>query len=118
MKEGRIKETIGLAGSVASITGVSLLWFQSFSPSVNLLVAVPILAIAGLLVIGLLAFAWLTFRVGYIYADTISKDTSLNTAVNIAYFGLVGAALMLLLVIAIAYIYIFTSLALHEFTRR
>ena len=118
MKEGRIKETIGLAGSVASITGVSLLWFQSLSPTVNLLIAVPVLAIAGLLVIGLLALAWILFRVGYIYSDTLSKDTSLNSAANIAYSGLVGAGLMFLLVIAIYFIYVFTSVVLHDVTRR
>ena len=118
MKEGRIKEAIGLAGSIASITGVSLLWFQSLSPTVNLLIAVPVLAIAGLLVIGLLALAWIFFRVGYIYSDSLTKDTSLNAAANIAYSGLMGAGLMFLLVVAIYFIYVFTSVILQDVSRR
>jgi hypothetical protein len=40
MKRSRIKETINLAGSVASITGVSLLWLQSIWSSTNILLAV------------------------------------------------------------------------------
>jgi hypothetical protein len=117
MNNGRIKEAVTVAGSIASITGVSLLWLQALSTRVNFLIAVPVLAIAGLLGIGLLALAWVIFKVGYIYSDELSKDSSLDPAVKIAYSGLAGASLLFLLVIAISYIYIFASLAIEGMSR-
>jgi len=95
-----------------------LLWFQSLSTHVNFLLAVPILAIAGLLVIGLSALGWVIFRIGYVLCDELSNDTSVNLAVRIAYSGVMGAILLLIFVAAVSYIYIFASLALHGFASR
>ncbi len=115
MKTDKFHTAVNLAGSIASITGVSLLWLQSVSPKLNILVAVPILAVAGLLVIGLLALAWVIFKIGYFYVvEIFVANSRLETTVKIAYSCIVGAVLLSLWCIAVSFIYLGASVGIRQ----
>jgi hypothetical protein len=114
VKRINIKETANLGGNVASITGISLLWLQSLYPKVNVLITVPILAIAALLVIGLSALAWFLFTLGYQRFAIPSSTRSGNIAAKIVYSGLAGSTLLLLLFMLLSFIYSFAFIALRD----
>jgi hypothetical protein len=115
MKTRKFYNNVNLAGSIASITGVSLLWLQSVSPKLNILVAVPILAVAGLFVIGLLALAWAIFKIGYFYmVEIFAANSRLETTVKIAYSCIAGALLLSLWSIAAWFIYLGASVGIRQ----
>jgi hypothetical protein len=106
MKLEGIREAVNLGGSIASITGVSLLWLQTFFPKVNLLVGAPVVGIAGLFSIGLLSLSWVLFRFGYVYVEHFELGVaSLDGAVKVAYCGVVGAVLLLVLGTVLSLVY-------------
>lgn len=95
-----VLELVNFVGSIASITGISLLWLQSSSGR-NVLFATPVVTIAALLVVGLTALCWVIFSVGYsLFAQSPS------VAVKISYSCLAAALLLLLLSIAVYFIYL------------
>jgi hypothetical protein len=114
VKRINVKEAANIGGNIASITGISLLWMQSLSGQVNVLIAAPILVIAALFTIGLSALAWFFLTLGYQRLAVPSSTRSGNTAVKIAYAGLVGGGLLLVLTMVISFIYSFASLALRD----
>ena len=91
----RLKEAVNLAGSVASLTGISLLWLKDMAPTATLAAAVPAYFLASLLSIGIFALAYVLFSVGY------NKTLRLSLAVRVAYVGLVGFVLLFLTTIPV-----------------
>ena len=102
-----IKETINLAGSIASITGVSLLWVKGLVPLTNVVIAVPVFFVASLLVVGLLSSAWLGFAKGY------SKFVDAGCIAKVAYSSLAGAVLLAVIWFVSLWIYSFAMMITH-----
>lgn len=78
-----------------------------------MLIAAPILAIAALFAVGLSALGWFFVTLGYQRLAIPSSTRSGNTAARIAYAGLAGGTLLLILVTVLSFIYSFASTALH-----
>jgi hypothetical protein len=116
VKRINIKETANIGGNIASITGISLLWLQSFYPAVNVLIAIPILVIVALLAIGLSALTWFFFTLGYQRFAIPSSTRSGNVAAQIAYAGLAGSALLVLLLMVLSLIYSLAFTAFRDFS--
>jgi len=109
MRKPHVIELVNLAGSVASITGISLLWLQSLSSGSSVLFAAPVLTIAALLVVGLTALCWVVFSAGYsLFAQSPSA------AVKVTYSCLAAALLLFLLSIAVYWIYLFAWVGLKQ----
>lgn len=101
MKIENIKDIITLAGSIASITGVSLLWLKELLPSANIVLGVPTLAVASILVVALASTAYLLFRTGY---SKIAGDR--GGAVKLIYSCFMLAILIGALTYAFLWIYV------------
>lgn len=96
MELSKLKEPVSLAGSVASITGISLLWLKELAPQSSLAFAVPIYLVASLLAIGIVAFAYLIFQLFYgalLGTEAIPPDEP-SISAKLAYIGLVGGGLL------------------------
>ena len=106
-KNMAIKETINLAGSIASITGVSLLWVKGLAPLTNVVIAVPVFFVASLLVVGLLTSAWLGFAKGY------SEFVDAGWIAKVAYSSLAGAVLLAVIWYVSLWIYFFAMMITH-----
>jgi hypothetical protein len=87
-----IVDLVNLTGSIASITGISLLWLKDSVPTQRLLSLIPIVAIDAALSLGLLASAFVGIRFGY-----RCLPGKADFAVKLAYFGLTIAVVLLLL---------------------
>ena len=63
----KIVDFIHITGSIASVTGISLLWIKDLihAPSLVLLVAIPVIITATFLSFGLAFFAFALVRYGY-----------------------------------------------------
>jgi hypothetical protein len=106
-KTQRIKESVNLVGSVASITGISLLWLKNLVPNSNLAIGIPIYAIASLFSLGIIGLAIALFRVGYNvclggYSIPVSERT---LSAKMAYIGLAGGVLLMLVIVALWFIF-------------
>jgi hypothetical protein len=66
-------DVINVAGSIASITGISLLWLKGSMPPAALIAAIPVVAIAVTLSLGLFALAFVIIRYGY-YEFVATRD--------------------------------------------
>jgi hypothetical protein len=108
-----IKEAMNIGGNTASITGISLLWFQTLSGKVDILIAAPILVVAALFTIGLSALGWFLLTLGYQRFALPSSTRSGNTAAKIAYGGLAGGTLLLVLVLLLSFVYAFASIGVR-----
>jgi hypothetical protein len=108
-----IKEAINIGGNIASITAISLLWLQTLSGKVDILIAAPILVIAALLAIGLSALGWFLLTLGYQRFAMPSSTRSGNAAARIAYAGLAGGTMLLVLVSLLSFIYVFAAIAVR-----
>jgi hypothetical protein len=115
----RIKEAINVAGSVASLTGISLLWLKSIAPQTKLAFAVPVYLIISMLSIGLMASAWLLFKFFYavFFSGGTVFDSEASLAGQIAYTGLAGGILLILLGIALATLFGLGSVAMEGITQ-
>ena len=113
MRRINIKEAMNIGGNTASITGISLLWLQTLSGKVDILIAAPILVIAALFTIGLSALGWFLLTLGYQRFAMPSSTRSGNAAVKIAYGGLAGGAVLLVLVSLLSLIYVFASIGVR-----
>jgi hypothetical protein len=105
----KIKDTISLAGSVASITGISLLWLKGFYSSINLLVAVPAFAIASLVAVGCAAVSFLLFSQGY-----TMLAQSRHFIGKLIYVCFAGAIAILLLSVAWYFIFLLAWVAIRD----
>ena len=65
MDIAKIKDTLNLAGSFASLTGILLLWLNAVKPESSLALAVPAYFIASLFSLGAISLALLLFQAGY-----------------------------------------------------
>ena len=60
-----IVDVVNIAGSVASLTGISLLWLKDRVPSAKLFAVIPVVAIVVALSLGLVSLAFVLIRYGY-----------------------------------------------------
>jgi hypothetical protein len=100
MKLENINQIITLAGSI----GVSLLWLKELFPTVNVVLGLPILAVASLLVVALASAAYLLFRIGY---SKIVGDR--GSAVKVIYISAMLAILISALTFAFLWIYVIAA---------
>jgi len=107
MQRTTLKEAINLAGSVASITGVSLLWLKNLNGQVNLAVAIPFYIVASLLAVGFLSFEYVVLDFGYgLISDRYALPrTEVSTASRLAYMGLAGGVGLLIGGTVVTYIF-------------
>lgn len=107
MDRSKLKELVQLAGSVASITGVTLLWLTTVAPTAKLGVAIPVYTVASLLGIGVIALAWLLFVFGYkffVVGFAIPRIDP-SAAAKIAYTGIIGGIMIVVTCIALFWIF-------------
>ncbi len=98
MDRTQLKDSVNLAGSVASITGISLLWLKNLAPQSSLAFAVPIYLVASVLGVGVVALAFLVFNFGYnlfLGGFAIPREKP-STAGKLAYTGLAGGLSLIL----------------------
>ncbi|SRR6266581_2389416 len=93
--EHRIRwiEVVNVAGSIASVTGISLLWFKDRIDPETAFITVPLFAITASLGLGFSALAYHAFIRGY---DHWARNA--ETSVKLAYVSL--AVPLLALVVA------------------
>ncbi len=99
---------INLAGSMASITGISLVWLKTTSPGSNLAMAVPVFLIASLFAVGMIAIAYLIFKWGY---KAFAEDA--EVAGKIAYVSVALGSLLIVLALALCSLYVFAMVTIY-----
>ncbi|MFZ1005748.1 MAG: hypothetical protein WAN65_02850 [Candidatus Sulfotelmatobacter sp.] len=107
MDRAKLREAVSLAGSIASITGVSLLWLKDIVPQARLVLALPFYLVASLIAMGVVAVAYLLCNVGYkfLIVGYAIPPIEPSLAGKLAYAGLVGGLMLLLTGTALVYIY-------------
>jgi hypothetical protein len=70
----KFKDVVNIGGSVASITGISLLWLNQLTPSINLLKTIPFIIVAVLFTIGGVTFLVYDFRQNYPENENLSEE--------------------------------------------
>jgi hypothetical protein len=86
MNRKAVVDALNLTGSVASITGVSVLWLNQALPRLNVVRAIPVCAVAGLLTIAVVSATWLGLEWGY-----KALGSAASTAGRALYWSLAGA---------------------------
>jgi hypothetical protein len=109
MQKTKLKEVINVAGSVASITGVSLLWLKNLNVHANLAIVIPFYIVASLLALGLLSLEYVLLDFGYgLISDRYAiPPTDVPVAGKLAYIGLVGGLALFIGGTAVTYIFFF-----------
>jgi len=110
----RLTQSINVAGSLASLTGISLLWLKSTAPNGNLAVAVPVYLIASMFTVGVIAVAWLLGRGGYIFLFDDYADTHTLVVLKLAYGSIVGGILLMFLWMALSAIFLLAGQAIQN----
>jgi hypothetical protein len=89
----RLIDFIHLVGSIASITGVSLLWIKDSLrvPSTSFLLAIPVLSVATLLSLGLASLAYMLVKTGY---DKFVRSSDPGWKVTYLFFSIAAAFLV------------------------
>ena len=106
-----IVDVVNIAGSVASITGISLLWMKEKIHAANLLFSVPVVASAAFLSLGLVATAFVAIRF-YYFEFFASRDN----AIKVMYFGFSAGVTLILLLVAESFIYGFARIMIENGT--
>lgn len=98
MDRSKAREAVHLAGSIASITGVSLLWLKDIAPQTKLWIAVPMYLLASLFSMGVISLAWIFFDFGHKFflGGFAIPRIEPSLAGKLAYTGLVGGLLLFL----------------------
>ena len=98
MKRTDAKEVLNIAGSIASLTGISLLWLKNLAPQAKLAIAIPVYFVASLIAVGCVALVFLIVTAIYriLFRSAITEPPSTpNMAGQIAYWGIVGGVALL-----------------------
>lgn len=109
MEWNKFRDAVNLGGSVASITGISLLWLNQLTPSVNLLALTPIVVIAALLSVGCVTLAVYLLRSGY-----QSFVQSATFSMKVVYWCFAGAAMIFFVSLALFMIFGFASIGIRD----
>lgn len=97
-----IRESINIAGSIASLTGISLVWLRGIAPTGDLAIAVPAFFIASLFAIGTITLAYTTFWWGF--REFVSRA---SLPAKVMYCCFASGLLLMLLGVALTAIYIY-----------
>lgn len=92
IQKPRIIDVIHLLGSIASITGISLLWLKPELNVITLFFDIPIIAFLVLLSLGIVSYGIIAIRFGYskllINKDLLWKTAYFSTAISIIFAGI------------------------------
>jgi len=94
---GRIKETVNILGSIASITGISIIYLKISVPDVEYITIIPIALVGSLFVLFLSSVVVLVFRL--VYDKSFNYETLLpyQQNVKIIVISIFGAASIMVL---------------------
>jgi hypothetical protein len=102
-----MRDAVNFAGSLASLTGISLVWLKISWPNALLARAVPIFLIASLFAIGIVTGAYLLFMWG------LHKTAARGAAVKVMYVCFALGALLAAVWIAAFGLYAFSMVMIY-----
>jgi hypothetical protein len=101
------RDAVNFAGSLASLTGISLVWLKISWPNALLARAVSVFIIASLFAVGVVATAYALFTLG------LRKIAAPGTAVKVIYVCFVGGVLLSLVWVAVYLLYAFSMVMIY-----